>query len=107
MRNQLLRDSDWASMAHSLEIRVPLVDIPLLGEVMSLSHAGYNMSKQDMAAAAGDVLPLEAINRPKTGFSIPVRQWLGGKSDQPYMAERGYRGWAKFVLEKALEPSYQ
>ena len=26
MRNQLLRDADWAGMAHSLEIRVPLVD---------------------------------------------------------------------------------
>ena len=31
MRNQLLRDTDWASMAHSLEVRVPLVDIKLLG----------------------------------------------------------------------------
>ncbi len=30
MRHQLLRDSDWASMAHSLELRVPLVDTELL-----------------------------------------------------------------------------
>jgi asparagine synthase (glutamine-hydrolysing) len=30
MRNQLLRDADWASMAHSLEVRVPLVDATLL-----------------------------------------------------------------------------
>ena len=30
MRNQLLRDTDWASMAHSLEVRVPLVDVKLL-----------------------------------------------------------------------------
>ena len=30
MRNQLLRDADWASMAHSLEVRVPLVDVQLL-----------------------------------------------------------------------------
>ena len=30
MRNQLLRDTDWASMAHSLEVRVPLVDATLL-----------------------------------------------------------------------------
>src|ERR1043166_2494541 len=26
MRNQLLRDTDWASMSHSLEVRVPMVD---------------------------------------------------------------------------------
>jgi asparagine synthase (glutamine-hydrolysing) len=30
LRNQLLRDTDWASMAHSLEVRVPLVDATLL-----------------------------------------------------------------------------
>ena len=30
MRNQLLRDADWAGMAHSLEIRTPLVDIAAL-----------------------------------------------------------------------------
>jgi hypothetical protein len=33
MRHQLLRDTDWASMAHSLEARVPLVDIALLRTV--------------------------------------------------------------------------
>ena len=30
MRNQLLRDADWAGMAHGVEIRVPLVDVTLL-----------------------------------------------------------------------------
>ena len=30
MRNQLLRDADWAGMAHGVEIRVPLVDLTLL-----------------------------------------------------------------------------
>ena len=33
MRNQLLRDTDWASMAHSLEVRVPLVDVKLLSHL--------------------------------------------------------------------------
>src|SRR5262249_13353190 len=33
MRDQLLRDTDWASMAHSLEVRVPLVDVDLLRHV--------------------------------------------------------------------------
>ncbi len=36
MRNQLLRVADWAGMAHSLEIRVPLVDIMLLRKVAPL-----------------------------------------------------------------------
>src|SRR5262249_11775532 len=30
LRNQLLRDADWAGMAHSVEIRVPLVDVAVL-----------------------------------------------------------------------------
>ena len=49
MRNQLLRDTDWASMAHALEVRVPLVDAALLrcvaratasGELRWQAHAG-------------------------------------------------------------------
>ncbi len=36
MRNQLLRDSDWAGMAHSLEIRVPFVDVELLRSIAPL-----------------------------------------------------------------------
>ncbi len=32
MRNQLLRDTDWASMAHALEVRVPLVDSVAVAE---------------------------------------------------------------------------
>ncbi len=39
MKNQLLRDTDWASMAHSLEVRVPLVDIHLLQALGSLLTA--------------------------------------------------------------------
>src|SRR4029079_7397429 len=37
MRNRLLRDSDWASMAHSLEIRVPWVDSRLTERVIGLA----------------------------------------------------------------------
>ena len=37
MRNQLLRDTDWASMAHSLEVRVPLVDSVLLQRMAALT----------------------------------------------------------------------
>ena len=33
LRNQLLRDSDWASMAHGVELRTPLVDAYLLSQV--------------------------------------------------------------------------
>src|SRR5260221_12582560 len=36
MQNQLLRDTDWAGMAHSVEIRVPFVDVELFRAVAPL-----------------------------------------------------------------------
>lgn len=88
MRNQLLRDADWAGMAHSLEIRVPLVDTALLRGVLALHAADKVPTKRDMALCASPALPDSILNRPKTGFSVPVAQWLG---------ETSLRGWAKRV----------
>ena len=93
MRNQLLRDTDWASMAHSLEVRVPLVDVVLLREVAKLVAAGHSPRKSDMADCSAHPLPRAILSRPKTGFSVPVREWLNGGHSE----ERGLRGWATAV----------
>jgi asparagine synthase (glutamine-hydrolysing) len=85
MRSQLLRDSDWAGMAHSLEIRVPLVDTALLRAARALTPAP---TKRDMALCARPALPEAVLNRAKTGFSVPVAKWLGVPS---------LRGWAGHV----------
>ena len=78
LQNQLLRDSDWATMAHGVELRCPLVDAYLL---MALSPYLDQLSRHK-----GKTLLCNVPNRPipnfiarkrKTGFSIPVRQWLG------------------------------
>ena len=45
MKNQLLRDSDWASMAHSLELRVPFVDIKFISKILSLQNSGLKLDK--------------------------------------------------------------
>jgi asparagine synthase (glutamine-hydrolysing) len=97
MRNQLLRDADWASMAHSLELRVPLVDVELFRTVTRLVRAGHAPSKQDMAMSPIKPLPDSIINRPKTGFSVPVREWLVGGDA---VAKRGLRGWAGLVVDR-------
>ena len=94
MRSQLLRDSDWAGMAHSLEIRVPLVDASLLRRLAPLITGPTPPDKRDMAAAPKKPLPDEVLNRPKTGFLIPVRDWLAADAGVP---ERGLRGWARMV----------
>jgi asparagine synthase (glutamine-hydrolysing) len=76
MRNQLLRDTDWASMAHSLEVRVPLVDATLLSQLMPHSTLLQTIGgKRLLATAPRLALPAEILNRPKTGFTTPVASW--------------------------------
>lgn len=75
MRNQLLRDTDWASMAHSVEVRTPLVDIALLRRLAPMLGQP-TATKRALAAAPRVPLPSEVLNRPKTGFSVPVQEWL-------------------------------
>jgi asparagine synthase (glutamine-hydrolysing) len=92
MRNQLLRDADWAGMAHSLEIRLPLVDVPVFRAVAPLM-LDARASKAALAATPEKPLPSEIINKKKTGFVIPVSRWLQHvKPARP--ALRGLRAWA-------------
>ena len=76
MRNQLLRDTDWASMAHSLEVRVPLVDAVLLRAMAAVLGRGTAVSKRLLATAPRLPLPERIIKRPKTGFTTPIQTWL-------------------------------
>jgi asparagine synthase (glutamine-hydrolysing) len=83
MRNQLLRDTDWASMAHSLEVRVPLVDSVLLAELARHTPliAGAQ-GKQILARAPGQALPASVTERRKTGFTTPVDMWMQSRVGQ-------------------------
>jgi asparagine synthase (glutamine-hydrolysing) len=77
MRNQLLRDTDWASMAHSLEVRVPLVDRKLLEAIAPLLITpGQVADKTWLSRAPKPSLPEAVIKRPKTGFLTPIGEWL-------------------------------
>jgi asparagine synthase (glutamine-hydrolysing) len=78
LRNQLLRDSDWASMAHSLELRTPLVDFQLLCDLAPvLVHRPAGLpGKRPLALAPDPPLPEEVIRRRKSGFSLPMDRWM-------------------------------
>lgn len=95
MRNQLLRDADWAGMAHGVEIRVPLVDVALFRALSPALGRAHAPTKRDMAAALSPALPDAVLNRPKTGFFIPVHDWLGDGG----AGARGLRGWARDVYQ--------
>lgn len=93
MRNMLLRDSDWAGMAHSLEIRTPMVDITLFRALGPYLSETFNpLAKQHLRGVPKRSLPDEIFNRTKTGFCIPVREWMEDSGDA--QGQRGLRDWS-------------
>ena len=99
MNGQLLRDADWAGMAQSLEIRVPFVDVDLFRRLAPALVSVSPPGKNHLAQVCGPALPEIIRARPKTGFSVPMREWLGaGGGDVP---ARGLRGWARFIAAHA------
>lgn len=111
MRNQLLRDTDWASMAHSIEVRTPLVDIELLRRMVPFLHSRSAPGKLDMVAATPVGAMDAVVRRAKTGFTVPVHDWLieerraNGHDAGSTGHERGLRGWAKHVFEAYVTPA--
>lgn len=73
--NQLLRDSDWASMAHGLELRTPWVDRELLRRVAPHLGQPTEPPKAPLIELPTTPLPAAVVARPKTGFGTPVAQW--------------------------------
>jgi asparagine synthase (glutamine-hydrolysing) len=108
MRNQLLRDTDWAGMAHSLEIRVPLVDFKLLSELApGMRTLVPGEGKSVLARAPLLPLPNEVVTRTKTGFNVPTATWMGAAGRAlPALCYRApeakglvSRRWSRAVLE--------
>jgi asparagine synthase (glutamine-hydrolysing) len=82
MRNTLLRDSDTNGMAHSLEIRVPLLDRRMLDLVYAIpGHIRLpdgNANKHLLRHAFRDLLRPELVAQTKRGFTLPVGRWMVG-----------------------------
>ena len=79
MLSTLLRDTDQMSMAHSLEVRVPLIDSELVTLMLTLPGAfkkSPGIPKPLLVAAAGKGLPWECVDRPKKGFTFPFDQFI-------------------------------
>jgi asparagine synthase (glutamine-hydrolysing) len=77
VRNMLLCDIDWSSMAHSLEIRLPPVDATLLRALAPISSKLRTNSAKRRLAASATTSPAGAVlNRAKTGLFKPAQTWL-------------------------------
>jgi asparagine synthase (glutamine-hydrolysing) len=75
--NQLLRDTDVMSMAHSLEVRVPLLDDEVVAAVSARESSGELLDKRLLAASINPELQSIAV-APKRTFTLPVEVWLRG-----------------------------
>lgn len=75
LRYQLLRDTDAMSMAHSLEVRVPLLDDRVVEAALAKRPAETGqVGKSALAVAAG--LPASLATQPKMTFTLPFDRWL-------------------------------
>ena len=109
MRNQLLRDADWAGMSQGVEIRVPFVDPFFLaalppGDVLARVNA-----KQVVADVPMPPLPEAIRSRRKTGFSTPVGRWLQAAAGVAFQGGVDFsaasRSWAPRVWQSGWTAS--
>lgn len=81
LANMLLRDTDTMSMCHSLEVRVPFLDEPLVRAVLGCPEAAKNKKgtrKALLLDALGDLLPQRDATQTKRTFTLPWEVWLRG-----------------------------
>lgn len=97
---------DRMTMAHSIEMRLPLLDHVLVERVLSTrrahpgDHALY--PKRWLIDATSDLLPEDITKRRKQGFTPPMEEWIGGLvSDRGKRLLDGY-----LVANRILRPDY-
>ncbi len=112
MRNQLLKDSDMMSMAHGLELRVPLVDQRLFEAVSRVPAALRLRRGKAMLLEAVPEVPHEIAQARKRGFVFPFETWLQESCGEEFTAVRRalpapnptwYQGRSLFLLERWLK----
>ncbi len=112
MRNQLLRDCDVMSMAHSLELRVPFVDRTLFEALASIPSAVRLSKGKRLLTDAVPEVPEWVVNQKKRGFLFPYQKWLGNEWGQafneatlqsPVPTPQWYQRWSVYVLKHCMK----
>jgi asparagine synthase (glutamine-hydrolysing) len=111
VRNQLVRDSDAASMANGVELRAPFLDATLFDIVARIPAAVRLASAKKLLRDAVQELP-PWVNAPKRCFQFPFADWMDGEwqpvfagVDQrfPVATETWYRKVCVYVLEHWID----
>lgn len=106
MCNQLLRDSDVASMAWGLELRVPFVDRVLFEQISSIPASIRLQQGKQLLVDSVPEIPNWVVDRPKQGFRFPFDEWFANEwqgmalPDTPSWIKLTpwYRRWSLAVL---------
>jgi len=122
MANTLLRDTDSMSMAQSLEVRVPFVDVDVAKYALAipgpwkLNGNRQRLPKPLLADALKDLLPKETVSRKKMGFTLPFAKWMHSRlqdevssvlSDRQRLRQAGLEAdvvgavWSRFLKSPA------
>jgi asparagine synthase (glutamine-hydrolysing) len=101
----LMPKVDVATMAHGLEARAPLLDQEVVRFALSLPDewlADRGEGKKILRALVSRYLPADLFERPKQGFSVPLKAWFSGSvrdaiASLPTSERLGDSGWFKMA----------
>ena len=100
MPDDNLAKVDRAAMHYSLETRIPLLDKDVIEFLWTLpldmKYSG-GITKKVLRSVLYRHIPKELMERPKTGFSIPMNEWL--KTGE-------LRCWAEDILDSSIDTAY-
>jgi asparagine synthase (glutamine-hydrolysing) len=106
LANTLLRDTDAMSMHHSLEVRVPFLDSPLVEYVLALPESEKTRRarpKSLLIDALGDLLPDEILAQTKRTFTFPWENWIRGALGE--RVSSGLADWSP-ALESLVDRNF-
>ncbi len=103
LQNQLLKDTDFMSMHHSIEVRVPFLDhllVEYLSGLLTDIKIKNNINKPLLIKSVCVLLPQEIFTRSKMGFTFPFEKWF--KESGKFKSGHWSRIRAKEVLNKFI-----
>lgn len=108
LRSNCLALVDRMSMAHSVEVRLPLLDVDLVNMVTGMRNDGLSdwhlPHKSLLIDALADVLPADVLQRRKQGFTPPVSRWMQGiYSRYSHLLSGGYLVVSGLVDQDRME----
>ncbi|WP_426451708.1 asparagine synthase (glutamine-hydrolyzing) [Paenibacillus sp. S-38] len=100
MPGDILMKADKMTMAHSIELRVPFLDVELY-EVSRRIPAHHRIAggttKYVFRKAMEGIIPDNILNRPKLGFPVPMRDWMKGPQGNVIMEQIAGSGIEDYI----------